>query len=59
MGAMIAYEQMTPEQRDEYNALVARLDGMLYERKSKERRQQNQPIDFQDRRIADRRKVQR
>lgn len=54
---MQAYEQMTQREKDEYNALVARLDDMLRaDRKSRERRQQVTPIDFQDRRIADRRK---
>lgn len=52
---MQAYEQMTQREKDEYNALVARLDDLLV-RKSRERRQQEKPIDFQDRRIADRRK---
>lgn len=58
-NSKLAYEQMSVAQRDEYNALVARLDDMLYERKSKERRQQKQAIDFQERRIADRRQFQR
>lgn len=55
---MEAYEQMTPEERDKFNALVARLDDMLRaDRKARERRKQEQPINFQDRRIADRRKL--
>lgn len=58
MGAALAYEQMTQSERDTYNALVARLDDMIYERKSKERRQQNVPVE-NDRRVADRRKFQR
>lgn len=58
-NSKLAYEQMSVAQRDEYNALVARLDDMLYERKSKERRQQKQAIDFQERRIADRRQFPR
>lgn len=54
---MQAYEQMTQEERDKFNALVARLDDLLRtDRKTRERRQQVTPIDFQDRRIADRRK---
>lgn len=54
---MEAYEQMTQREKDEYNALVARLDDMLRaDRKSRERRQQELPINFQDRRLADRRK---
>lgn len=55
---MLAYDQMTPEERARYNALVAQLDDMIYERKSKERRQQSMPVE-QDRRVADRRKFQR
>lgn len=52
---MQAYEQMTQEERDRYNALVARLDDLIAEKKSRERRQQAQPIEFQDRRLTDRR----
>lgn len=59
MQAVLAYEQMSDEQRDEYNALGAQLDDMLYERKSKERRLKSEPIDFQERRIADRRQFPR
>jgi hypothetical protein len=59
MGAALAYEQMTPSERDQYNALVARLDDMLCERKSKERRLKAEAIAFEDRRIADRRKFPR
>lgn len=50
-----AYQEMTPKQRDEYNALVARLDDMLVERKSKERRKEAMCIAFPERRIEDRR----
>lgn len=57
---MEAYEQMTQEERDKFNALVARLDDMLRaDRKTRERRQHEQPINFQERRIADRRKFTR
>lgn len=59
MQAVLAYEQMSGTERDKYNALVARLDDMLYERKSKERRLKEAEIDFQDRRIADRRQFPR
>lgn len=55
---MEAYEQMTQKERDKLNALVAQLDDLLYERKSRERRLQSVPVE-QDRRIADRRKFQR
>jgi len=51
-----AYQHMTPEERERYDALVQRLDSMLVERKNKERRQQTQVIDFDDRRVSDRRK---
>lgn len=54
---MEAYEQMTQEERDKYNALVARLDDMLHaDRKTRDRRQQEKPIPFNDRRVADRRR---
>lgn len=56
MTAMLAYEQMTPEERDRYNALVAHLDDLIAEKKSRERRQEAKPISFDDRRIADRRR---
>lgn len=56
---MEAYEQMTQREKDEYNALVARLDDMLRaDRKSRERRLQSVAVE-QDRRVADRRKFQR
>lgn len=55
---MLAYQQMTQEERDKYNALVAWLDDKLHERKSRERRLQSVPVE-QDRRVADRRKFQR
>lgn len=50
-----AYSEMSQEQRDEYNALVARLDDMLVERKSKERRKEAMCIAFPERRINERR----
>lgn len=52
---MQAYEQMTQREKDEYNALVARLDDLLV-KKSRERRQQAQAIAFDDRRQGDRRR---
>lgn len=54
-----AYQQMTQREKDEYNALVARLDDMLTEKKNRERRLKAEVIDFKDRRTADRRKSQR
>ena len=51
-----AYQQMTPAEKERYDALVQRLDSMLVERKNKERRQQITVIDFADRRVSDRRK---
>lgn len=54
---MEAYEQMTQREKDEYNALVARLDDMLRaDRKTRDRRQQDIQIPFKDRRLADRRR---
>lgn len=52
---MQAYEQMTQAEKDEYNALVARLDDLIH-KKSRERRQAVQPIVFTDRRQGDRRR---
>jgi len=51
-----AYQEMTQEERAKYDALIAQLDRMLCERKSKERRQQVMCISFQDRRKGDRRR---
>lgn len=53
---MEAYEQMTQEERDRYNALVAHLDDLLVVKKSRDRRQEAEPISFEDRRVADRRR---
>lgn len=55
MTAMQAYEQMTQREKDEYNALVARLDDLLV-KKSRERRKAEQAIAFDDRRQGDRRR---
>lgn len=52
---MLAYEEMTQLERDEYNALVARLDDLLV-KKSRERRKVVQAIAFSDRRQGDRRR---
>lgn len=51
-----AYQEMTPVERAKYDALIENLDHMLYERKSKERRQQVMCISFSDRRQGDRRR---
>jgi predicted nuclease of restriction endonuclease-like (RecB) superfamily len=51
-----AYQEMTPAERAKYDVLVAQLDQMLCERKSKERRQQVMCISFPDRREGDRRR---
>jgi len=51
-----AYQEMTQEERAKYDTLIAQLDRMLCERKSKERRQQVMCISFPDRRQGDRRR---
>lgn len=53
---MHAYEQMTQDEREKYNALVARLDELLEVKRQIDRRQEQAPIEFTDRRRTDRRR---
>jgi len=51
-----AYEEMTAEEKKQYDALVKRLDEMIAKKRQEDRRQKTEPIDFTDRRVAERRR---
>jgi len=52
-----AYHQMTDREREQYDALIKRLDEMIAQRRvSRDRRQTSVAIDFTDRRVGERRK---
>ena len=55
-NSMMAYNRMTPEEKAKHDELVKQLDSMLTERRDRERRKNVVAIDFEDRRLGDRRK---
>lgn len=53
---LAAYNRLTDEEKAKHAELIKLLDAMPMHRRNLDRRQKVCPIDFEDRRIGDRRK---
>lgn len=55
-NSALTYQRMTEVEKKRHDELIKRLDEMILEKRDRDRRQNNVPIDFEDRRKEDRRK---
>lgn len=55
-NSLLTYQRMTEAEKQRHDDLVKRLDAMILEKRDRDRRQNVIAIDFDDRRVGDRRK---